>query len=282
MRLIRGRESTTNFLQTFPDSSQVSAPLRCQRQNRPILRKGLGYSREELIGSHRSVFEVSTSPSFSACGSVSPLGKRSPSRTRHKRKDGTSFPVEVRVGHLEQGGLRFLCLVRDITERKRAEEALRRSEAYLAEAQRLTRTGSWAWDPQRDKILHCSEEIYRIYGVDARDGVPKYETLLQRIHPEDRDQIRESTLEGVRQKIECLLDYRIVLPDGKLKYIQSIRRPVLDTDGNVYPVHVMTRKSFGLMMRKLSVTKSQRSAQFPGTFSRRKLSVASANWAQVA
>ena len=50
----------------------------------------------------------------------------------------------------------------------------------------------------------------------------------------------------------------------------------------VYPVHVMTRKSFGLMTRKLSVTKSQRSAQFPGTFSRRKLSVASANWAQVA
>ena len=50
----------------------------------------------------------------------------------------------------------------------------------------------------------------------------------------------------------------------------------------IYPVHVMTRKSFGLMMRKLSVTESQRSAQFPGTFSRRKLSVASANWAQVA
>ena len=50
----------------------------------------------------------------------------------------------------------------------------------------------------------------------------------------------------------------------------------------VYPVHVMTRKSFGLMTRKLSVTESQRSAQFPGTFSRRKLSVASANWAQVA
>ena len=50
----------------------------------------------------------------------------------------------------------------------------------------------------------------------------------------------------------------------------------------IYPVHVMTRKSFGLMMRKLSVTESQKSAQFPGTFSRRKLSVASANWAQVA
>ena len=60
------------------------------------------------------------------------------------------------------------------------------------------------------------------------------------------------------------------------------REAKLGLADDLYPVHVMTRKSFGLMMRKLSVTESQRSAQFPGTFSRRKLSVASANWAQVA
>ena len=59
-------------------------------------------------------------------------------------------------------------------------------------------------------------------------------------------------------------------------------RAVFEKYRKIYPVHVMTRKSFGLMMRKLSVTESQKSAQFPGTFPRRKLSVASANWAQVA
>ena len=79
--------------------------------------------------------------------------------------------------------------------------------------------------------------------------------------------------------------------DVNTNQIAAARRllPIINGDGDesarfteIYPVHVMTRKSFGLMMRKLSVTESQRSAQFPGTFSRRKLSVASANWAQVA
>ena len=76
-----------------------------------------------------------------------------------------------------------------------------------------------------------------------------------------------------------------VVAHGATASLSSKDYPVSSSDGYfsvLYPVHVMTRKSFGLMMRKLSVTESQRSAQFPGTFPRRKLSVASANWAQVA
>ena len=112
----------------------------------------------------------------------------------------------------------------------------RRSEAYLAEAQSLTHTGSWAWDPRTNKMLHCSEEVFRIYGLRPREGLPSFEMLLQLIHPDDRDRIRESTVESVRQKIERLLEFRIVLPDGTLKYIESIRRPVLDGAGNVVEV----------------------------------------------
>jgi len=61
--------------------------------------------------------------------------------------------------------------VMDVTERKRAEEKLRQSEAYLAEAQKLTHTGSWAWDVAERRALHLSEEWYRIYGFDPEEGV---------------------------------------------------------------------------------------------------------------
>lgn len=153
------------------------------------------------------------------------------------RKDGSEFPVEVSLSPVRSpAGTIVFSAIRDVTDRKQAEATLRRSEAYLAEAQRLTCTGSWAWDSRQDKMLHCSEEIFRIYGLEPEDGLPSYEMLSQRIHPEDRDRVTESTLEGVRLKEERLLEYRIVLPDGTLKHIESVRRPVLDAAGNVCEV----------------------------------------------
>ena len=90
---------------------------------------GLGYSREELIGKHRSDFDVGLDDaSIERLRQRMAAGETVTFETRHRRKDGTSFPVEVRVGQFEQGGRRFLCLVRDITERKRAEDELRASE----------------------------------------------------------------------------------------------------------------------------------------------------------
>ena len=118
------------------------------------------------------------------------------------------------------------------TDRKRAE-AFARNEAYLAEAQKLTQTGSWAWNPRSDALLHCSEETYRLYELNPQAGTPTYSALLDRIHPEDREWVRETTDEGARLREERLLDYRILLPDGKLKYIRSIRRPSLNAAGNV-------------------------------------------------
>ena len=112
----------------------------------------------------------------------------------------------------------------------------RRSEAYLAEAQRLTLTGSWAWDPRRNELVHCSEEVYRLYGLDPRNGVPTVETLVERILPEDRERVSKTLMEAVRQKTGRVLDFRISLPDGTLKYIESIRRPVVGMDGNIVEV----------------------------------------------
>src|SRR5262249_46486656 len=76
-------------------------------------------------------------------------------------------------------------------ERKRAEEALMRSKHYLAEAQKLTHTGSWAWDPRTEQVLYCSEEMFHIYGLDPRSSLPSRENFRQQIHPEDRDWVKE-------------------------------------------------------------------------------------------
>jgi PAS domain-containing protein len=89
------------------------------------------------------------------------------------------------------GNREFVGAVTDITERKAAEEALRSSKAYLAEAQRLSRTGSCAWSPDTD-VRYWSEECHRVLGFDARDGLPRIEELIQRIHPDDQPAFRES------------------------------------------------------------------------------------------
>ena len=88
----------------------------------------------------------------------------------------------------EQGKiLKWYGIVTDIEDRKRAEEALRRSERYLAEAQRLSHTGSFAYNPGTRKTLYWSEELFRIFGLDPQHGIPDYEETRRLVHPDDLD-----------------------------------------------------------------------------------------------
>jgi K+-sensing histidine kinase KdpD len=77
---------------------------------------------------------------------------------------------------------------------------LQRSEGYLAEAQRLSRTGSWAWNVATREITHWSQETYRLYGFDPEGGLPPFEALLQRVHPEDRGRLVEDLERAIREK----------------------------------------------------------------------------------
>jgi PAS domain S-box-containing protein len=118
-------------------------------------------------------------------------------------------------------------------ERKSAEEALRRSEGYLAEAQRLSHTGSWASIPAMGEIRYLSEECYRVLGFDPYGGQPRYETFFQRIHPDDRAKVREAVETAGREKAEFELDYRIVHPGGEIRDIHVVGHPVLSPSSDL-------------------------------------------------
>jgi formate hydrogenlyase transcriptional activator len=147
------------------------------------------------------------------------------------RKDGSRLPVLL-GGALFQDSNEGVSFVLDLSEQKRAEEALRRSESYLAEAQRLSQTGSWAWSPDQD-IKYWSEECYRVLSFDPLDGLPRFEDFFQRIHPDDQPGLRELIQTAIREKAEWEADYRIVHPDGPVRDIHVLGHPVLNMCGDL-------------------------------------------------
>jgi PAS domain S-box-containing protein len=157
------------------------------------------------------------------------------------RPDGTERMVRSQgdVTWDESGKpLRQFGVLQDITELRQAEkelraseEALRRSEAYLAEAQRLSHTGTLAFNATA--AVYWSEESYRIWGLDPQQGLPDRDTVLQRIHPDDREKVNVETEEALRQERDFALEFRIVLPDGTVKHIESTGRPLFSTDGEL-------------------------------------------------
>ena len=126
-----------------------------------------------------------------------------------------------------------LAIIRDVTERKRADDALRRSEGYLAEAQRLSHTGSFAHDPVNGEITYWSEEAYRTFGFDPAKGPVTYQQARSRVHPEDLEKFEEARERGIRNKTGASVVFRVVLPDGSIKYVHCVSRPFVDASGNV-------------------------------------------------
>ena len=127
----------------------------------------------------------------------------------------------------------FVGTVMDVTAAKRSEEALQRSEAYLAEAQRLTHTGSWAFNATTP--LYWSEENFRIWGFDPQQGLPDRGMILQRIHPEDRGRL-EDVRNALRERKDYDVELRIVLPDGAVRYIHALGHPVFSSSGELVEV----------------------------------------------
>jgi PAS domain S-box-containing protein len=163
-------------------------------------------------------------------------GKPREIESRLRRSDGEyrwflsrCCPLVGRSGHI----LGWYGSDTDIHDLKQAEQTLRRSEGYLAEAQRLSHTGSWARDAATDDFKYSSEEFYRVVGFDPHDGQPRYQTFLRRIHPDDQARTREIVEKARREKTEYELDYRLIHPDGEVRDIHVIGHPVLSPSGDL-------------------------------------------------
>lgn len=150
----------------------------------------------------------------------------------HDRRkfDAEDLRLLESLGRFASAAYQSVASIMDMTERKRVEEELRRSEAYLTEAQRLSHTGSWAWNLSTGEVL-WSREIYRIFGLDPERTSLNFDLILKLRHPEDRA-LAEQTLKGaVRERREFEFESRIVLPDGIIRRVRSVGRPVVNDAG---------------------------------------------------
>jgi PAS domain S-box-containing protein len=200
----------------------------CITEFNPAAERTFGYRRDEVLGqqladviippalreSHRQGFAR-----YLATGEARVLGRRI--ELTAVRADGSEFPTELAITRIPlDGPPSFTGYLRDITERKRAEEKLRRSEAFLAEGQQLSRVGSFSWRVATDEIM-WSEQLYRIFEID-RDMPVTLEVIGTRIHPEDVAAFTEQIERSRRDGSDVQLEIRLQMPDGTVKYVHVV------------------------------------------------------------
>lgn len=135
----------------------------------------------------------------------------------------TDYVLKTRLSRIVPSVRRALREAEKRAHRRQAEEALQRHEVYLREAQRLSHTGSFAWDVRSGKI-YWTDEAYCIFGFDLAIE-PTFDLAFERIHPEDRQFVRDILTSAAKEQKDFDFEHRLMMPDGSVKYVRVVGHP---------------------------------------------------------
>jgi diguanylate cyclase (GGDEF)-like protein/PAS domain S-box-containing protein len=239
------KESEERFRSLVRNSSDVitilDAPGNAPLYVSPSSKRILGYEPEEALEMRAFDLvhpdDVERVRQYHRRAVESP-GFAPPIKLRMRHADGSWRSMETVANTLLSdphiGGI--VLNTRDITERERAEDRLRASEASLAEAQRIAHLGSWEYEPKKSRV-YWSDETYRIFGFTPQQFVPTFQDFLNLIHPDDRMLVREDMAKTLRGELQDALEFRIVRPDGEVRLVQGQRSVECDeTNGSIMMV----------------------------------------------
>ncbi|TAN41002.1 MAG: PAS domain S-box protein [Nitrospirae bacterium] len=147
-------------------------------------------------------------------------------RTGRRYMDAIYSPYR----HHEGGVSGIVVSSRDITDQKKSEDLLRRSESSLINAQRIAHMGNWEWDIAKNEA-YCSEQIDRIFGFKPGEFGRNYEALMKTVHPDDREMVEQAMREAVQGIRPLNLDRRALLPDGRVRVLHEEGEVIFDADG---------------------------------------------------
>ncbi len=192
----------------------------------------LGYSREEYLAMTPRDIDTERYAALTP-GRMQLLMARGSAlfEAEHRSRDGRVIPIELSTRLIEfRGAPALISIARDISERKLAEQALRESEAKLREAHAIARLGRWELD-LADGCLQWSDTIYQIFEIDPRQFDASYEAFLAAIHPEDRAAVDRTYRESVLSRTSYDITHRLLMPDGRVKWVNEIGRTDYDARG---------------------------------------------------